>query len=159
MKHRSQKGPFHITFLKKDDDDPRRDKRRCEFYNKENCNFRDCNCMGSAHCPYYKENIFSELKKLVINNNSSLTNKNNISELKLSNLSNKFIKIYKVYHQENNSIENYYISSIDLPLPCSAKRILPECDFAKKVSYANVEDVININGYESLIEKIENFEL
>lgn len=49
--------PYHSIFLSKKEDDPRRSKKRCVHYHKENnyCTYRFGKCMGSSQCSGYKE--------------------------------------------------------------------------------------------------------
>ena len=46
--------PWHVGYLKKEEDDPRRDKRNCAYYNKGYCTHRFGKCIGSSHCDHYK---------------------------------------------------------------------------------------------------------
>ena len=59
MKNKHPKGrldtPHHIEFLRKDEDDERRDKRRCLFFTKNKCSYYNGQCIGSSHCNYYQE--------------------------------------------------------------------------------------------------------
>lgn len=48
--------PWHIETLKKLEDDNRRHKSRCKYYNSEKCSYYYYRCPGSAHCDVYKEN-------------------------------------------------------------------------------------------------------
>lgn len=41
--------------VKKKQDDPRRDKRKCIYYNKGACEEKMMKCYGSSYCRYYKE--------------------------------------------------------------------------------------------------------
>ena len=47
---------WHIGYVTKEEDDPRRDKRKCLYYEKENnrCKLDGMTCVGSSHCPQYK---------------------------------------------------------------------------------------------------------
>ena len=52
--------PWHVGFVKKEEDDPRRHKARCIYYaegvcyqGKMGCFLRKC--PGSSHCKYYAE--------------------------------------------------------------------------------------------------------
>lgn len=52
--------PWHVGYLKMDETDTRRDKRRCEWFLKDESHKNYClkrfgSCIGSSHCPYYKE--------------------------------------------------------------------------------------------------------
>lgn len=52
--------PWHVGYLKMDENDSRRDKRRCKFFLKDEhhknyCQRNFVSCVGSSHCPYYKE--------------------------------------------------------------------------------------------------------
>ena len=55
--------PWHVEYMRREEGDARRDKRRCIKYKKEGsyCSIYCGKCIGSAHCPYYKEeNIYLE---------------------------------------------------------------------------------------------------
>ena len=49
--------PWHIEAIGMDEDDERRHRSRCEYFQKESvfCHKRKGKCIGSAHCDYYKE--------------------------------------------------------------------------------------------------------
>jgi len=58
--HRLPDTPWHIGYTKKDEDDPRRHKSRCYFYDDGNCKSIKSNrfgvkCTGSSHCMSYAE--------------------------------------------------------------------------------------------------------
>lgn len=46
--------PWHVGFITKKSDDPRRDKRLCVHFCKNYCKARNGECIGSSHCPIYK---------------------------------------------------------------------------------------------------------
>ena len=53
---------WHSEFLKKDELDDRRDRRRCCHFFKNGSNQGCCSgghfkCIGSSHCSYYKEKV------------------------------------------------------------------------------------------------------
>lgn len=55
--------PYHHEVLTKKEDDPKRHKRRCEYFKADNnCGIYGGKCRGSAHCPYYSELNQEELK-------------------------------------------------------------------------------------------------
>lgn len=45
---------WHIGYVTKDPDDPRRDKRRCIYFREGNCAY-GAPCFGSSHCSKYRE--------------------------------------------------------------------------------------------------------
>ena len=52
--------PWHVGYLKMDEDDTRRHKKRCRYFLRDESHKNYCqkisgNCFGSSHCPYYKE--------------------------------------------------------------------------------------------------------
>lgn len=55
--------PWHIETVKKPEDDNRRHKSRCTFYNSRKCTHYLYRCPGSAHCDVYKE---KDVKKVYI---------------------------------------------------------------------------------------------
>ena len=54
--------PYHIGYVKMTENDSRRDKRRCIYFERNDvsnsfCKYIYCRCPGSSHCKYYNENI------------------------------------------------------------------------------------------------------
>ena len=54
--------PYHIGYVKMDEFDSRRDKRRCIYFtrneiHKSYCMYISSRCPGSSHCKFYDENI------------------------------------------------------------------------------------------------------
>ena len=50
--------PWHSEFLKKDEFDDRRDRRRCCYFFKPcYCKGVYVKCIGSSHCSHYKEKV------------------------------------------------------------------------------------------------------
>lgn len=48
--------PHHSTFLSKKENDPKRSKKRCIYYQKDNyCTYMFSKCNSSSHCASYKE--------------------------------------------------------------------------------------------------------
>lgn len=52
--------PWHVEYIKMDKNDTRRDKRRCEYFLRDESHNNYCQkifgrCFGSSHCPYYKK--------------------------------------------------------------------------------------------------------
>ena len=52
--------PWHIAFIKKDENDPRRHKARCFYYQNRECHcvrssYYTLECPGSSHCTNYRE--------------------------------------------------------------------------------------------------------
>lgn len=64
--------PWHLETLHRQDNDPRRHRSRCKYYNKKTsyCSRRSGKCMGSAHCMEYEEPKEEKSK-----NNTKDTNK------------------------------------------------------------------------------------
>ena len=60
--------PWHSEYLKTNDE-VRRHKTRCIYYNKGNCEKRYTKCPGSAHCGAYKEKNIGSNKVFVIKSN------------------------------------------------------------------------------------------
>lgn len=54
--------PWHVGFAKKKEDDPRRHKARCRYYEEGKCMRYNMKCCGSAHCKEYKERELDKLK-------------------------------------------------------------------------------------------------
>lgn len=74
---------------------------------------------------------------------------------------NKRIKVYYVYHQEDNLNENYYISKDKIENLENKKfhRLSPDCEVARQLLSKTTGDVFEINGYQYLIEKIEVYDV
>ena len=47
--------PWHVEQMRRGDEDPRRDRRRCKYYTGTQCKYRYGKCIGSAHCQFYEE--------------------------------------------------------------------------------------------------------
>ena len=47
--------PWHVEYMRREEGDARRDRRRCIKFRKEGsyCSIYFGKCIGSAHCPYY----------------------------------------------------------------------------------------------------------
>lgn len=55
-KERLPDTPWHIGYIKKDEDDPRRHKARCVYNDGKRCSHsRVVACCGSSHCRFYAE--------------------------------------------------------------------------------------------------------
>ena len=46
--------PWHVSCLKMNSMDSRRDKRSCVYFSENNCNIHHEKCIGSSHCSEYK---------------------------------------------------------------------------------------------------------
>lgn len=56
--------PWHVEYLKMDEDDTRRHKSRCIYHLKNNyCRKTSGNCFGSSHCSFYKESATKQLNQ------------------------------------------------------------------------------------------------
>lgn len=58
--------PWHVGFITKKEDDPRRDKRRCLYYisSTKHCKI-NVFCNGSAHCKDYRDLAYENQQKKV----------------------------------------------------------------------------------------------
>ena len=56
--------PWHVGYVTKEEDDPRRDRRRCQHYSTKNghCSVNVL-CYGSAHCRQYRERAVEHKKE------------------------------------------------------------------------------------------------
>lgn len=56
--------PWHVERFKRQEDDPRRHRFRCKYYNKvtKQCAKRNGKCIGAAHCLEYDESVHQEIK-------------------------------------------------------------------------------------------------
>ena len=59
--------PWHVEKYTRQEDDSRRHRSRCVYYTvkSKHCSYRYGNCIGSAHCLYYKEDETNEEKNCV----------------------------------------------------------------------------------------------
>ena len=55
---------WHVGYVLKKENDPRRDKRRCSHYSDGHCNYRFEQCVGSSHCSKYKCRAEENRKKI-----------------------------------------------------------------------------------------------
>ena len=73
--------PWHVGYLKMDEDDTRRHKRRCIYYLQNN-NCRKCGmCGGSSHCSFYKESATKQLNQNQNRQQTEQINRQQIDEL------------------------------------------------------------------------------
>lgn len=61
--------PYHIGYLKMDENDSRRDKRRCVHFDriegcKSYCKKNFCRCPGSSHCKFYCEDMEKYIEEI-----------------------------------------------------------------------------------------------
>lgn len=78
--------PWHIEKYHRDEDESRRHKSRCKYYNKSKCEKFGYTCYGSAHCDEYIElnkkekskNKYDNAKDGVIISEKKITIKRNI---------------------------------------------------------------------------------
>lgn len=95
--------PWHIEKMHRKDGDDRRHRSRCIYYEAlgQSCKKRMLKCMGSAHCPHYKE------EKFEIAVNKAVTSKYSgaISNTPKKKTSPRNIHIYKkqIYPQVYNT--------------------------------------------------------
>ena len=84
--YRSQKGAFHHSFIFKDENEDKRHKSRCVYYEGSNkyCSYYCMNCKGSNTCEKYEEkpnakkNIIEDKKTTKISITSTLEESTNI---------------------------------------------------------------------------------
>lgn len=90
--------PTHLETLHKKENDPRRDKRTCRYFNKEkgSCFAGYGKCIGSSHCSYYKrwtKEEFDAIKQLKRNKTDKvIVDTNKIKAIKSSITTKKIIK-------------------------------------------------------------------
>ena len=73
--------PWHKEFLHMDEDDHKRDRRRCIYYVKDekHCTYQNTVCFGATHCKNYKEyEKVTEVKSDSKPKEKSLNSKNKI---------------------------------------------------------------------------------
>ena len=111
--------PYHIGYLKMDENDSRRDKRRCIYFERnENCSSycrrNSVRCPGSSHCQFYNENtdnlhtsdeLIKEMKKNTEARNKYLEYPKNLSQKRKESDSNlQFLKGRRLITVEINEV-------------------------------------------------------
>ena len=91
--------PWHIETLRMSEDDSRRHKSRCIYYEKGKCSI-NINCYGSVRCKHYKERpnatINEKVKSFKDNNRSSVPNTRLMGSFALKNMDDGEIICYNV---------------------------------------------------------------
>ena len=124
---------WHVGYIKMAEDDERRHKRWCKYYDDGFCDFNINKCRGSSHCPHYVE-VPREPKEIKSKNDEVKLPVNN------SYLCGKFI----VYYLDDKEIVHYEIG----------KNISADAPLIKKVYNSDVNRVFELNG--SKIKLIKN---
>ncbi|MBR6821704.1 MAG: hypothetical protein IKM87_00885 [Clostridia bacterium] len=93
--------PWHPEYLKRDEEDKRRHRSRCRYYDKKGsyCNKGLVKCLGSSHCEFYEETKDRETqrhKRQVSYTKNALALKHN----GLVSTNNPFIIGSKIAHKE-----------------------------------------------------------
>ena len=165
---------WHKEYLKMDENDSRRDKRKCIHFsrtesNKNYCKKNYMNCIGSSHCSFYeksdtiiKEN-FSRIKKIQVDDVEDIQ----IFEIKVFNdrlyqevikfIKNKFSVGYKDIVVKN--LHSYeIIGNIRCLTNINGENffIISESEF-KRFTYNRVDKSININFKNMDLEAIRSF--
>ena len=55
--------PWHVGYVTKKENDPRRHRSRCYYYQTDGSCFWHKHCIGSAHCSEYKDTIQEKQKQ------------------------------------------------------------------------------------------------
>lgn len=125
---------WHVGYIKMAEDDKRRHKNWCKYYDDGFCNFNIDKCRGSSHCQHYIE-VLQEPKE----------QKERIEEIKLPEknlyLCGKFI----VYYLEDKEIVHYEVG----------KNINADAPLTKKVYNSDVNRVFELNGARIKLVKKE----
>lgn len=160
--------PWHIGYLKMDEFDSKRDKRRCIYffrdeYNKNYCKKNFMNCIGSSHCSNYEE---AEVKNS--QNYKHIKNKNEKPDVIYKDFNIKVIKenIYNdVMELINNEKSKIKFTYVDIPV--QNKHSFKVINFFRCLTNTNGKDfyITYDKNYNSLINKVKleniniNFEI
>lgn len=139
--------PWHMGYVKKDEDDPRRHKARCIHYSGGNCwrnNIFVIRCVGSSHCEDYSESYeeyrkIQEERKTVKQKEADNINKyrasleNNKLQLERGNNPNKYRKV--------SDLNRCLICDEHLKSIISSLKQCPFCG----MYYVNEQDSLNID--------------
>lgn len=74
---------------------------------------------------------------------------------------NNFKSVYIVFHSEDSITNRYYISDVEISTltNAGAVKLSPDCAAAQKLILCKPGDVFNVNEYEYLVEKIEQYDI
>lgn len=127
---------WHVGYIKMSENDTKRHKSRCKYYNKEECDYYNYKCPGSSHCSQYRELVKKPGIKRV----------DEQIKLPMSNivLHGKFV----VKYLEDNEIIEYEIG----------KNIGINAPLVKKIYNYNINSVFELNGSKIKLIKKELYE-
>lgn len=114
--------PYHLSYLKMDEDDERRHRSRCRHYiEKNSCEYYS-RCIGSSHCTYYKEKEFKDLENNIEEVKIKEKPKNKTSkkskkkaEKNLYNITaGRMINTYRENKEENSKVKQITLEEIKI---------------------------------------------
>ena len=132
--------PWHTEFLRMSEDDVRRHKNKCMYYDKGDC-LVNCICHGSTNCMQYEEKPNIEVKEIV---KPTRYKKKPIS---------KMLGSFAIKNTENKEIICYTVG-VDIPVNDKLVTIVENKNINNIFCYKNVEyEIINKNIYKVKQEK------
>ncbi|MCI5620712.1 MAG: hypothetical protein MR355_04000 [Lachnospiraceae bacterium] len=139
--------PWHVGYIKKEEDDPRRHKARCIHNVDGECrstcsNYYRETCGGSSHCDDYSETVADYKKLLEERKTADEIERENIQKYKLSLLQKKkeLTKTDNAYsHKTTKSIRRCLVCNEGLE---SVKYSLKKCLYCG-MYYLNINDSTN----------------
>lgn len=113
--------PWHYEYLKSENEDTRRNRKKCIYYKNGMCEKKFIKCNSTIHCEDYRENKKYSTKKIIIGN--TLLNKNKETTRQLRKMTNKeYVELFKSSGKkykgyltvkiENEQIKKYKTSEI-----------------------------------------------
>ena len=124
---------WHVGYIKMSEDDERRHKSRCKYYDDGFCDYNINKCRGSSHCQHYREISLEKKEKTKLKEEIKMPIDNSF-------LSGKFI----VYYLDDKEIVHYQIG----------KNINANAPLTKEVYNCDVNKIFELNGSKiKLIKK------
>ena len=149
---RLQGTSWHVEYLKKDDTDPRHDKRNCEYYKgNNNCRKRgDKICIGGRYCTQYLRKP-ERTKKQLEYKAKELEESRNYENLIIT-YKYKFVGFFTVKYLEDNEIVKYAIGKNENELDVLGAIIInQDAPLFRKVLVTEPNHEFEINGIKVLL--------
>lgn len=115
--------PWHIGFIKKEEDDPRRHKSRCIFKEGSTCKCGDCisymrRCSGSSHCRDYAENYLQAEENRIKNKTIVQETRERAADYQTK----MRIRVQKMLEEDPLKFSHLHFGMLDCPI-CKQKFI------------------------------------
>lgn len=111
--------PWHVERMARQEGDPRRHKSRCIYYISKSkaCEYRNGNCIGSAHCMKYKERINEEVQKGNCISPKPVKHFDGIKEISIELITVNHSKAKKPKQEKVDALIEYYRKNGHLDKP------------------------------------------